>query len=580
MPNISNVVWAFRLRCYLSRSYEKHPLLLLEPLVSGPSPPERVQWYLYDEKGACRAVELRKLQPLCLSQDKERQLLQELRGLKQADGLGRLSDLWLASIKGIALRSLACGQLLAPEGVWVVRERSFYALLPKKAATKVQEASEQAVKFGIQNTNGTLTILESFPLPDIPANADSNLPEELLLCRLRLENAQLLCMEAPHHISSLRVLPEAIKNRETLTELFLFAPTRIVDHYSALSRFLHERLRSFPSFWAQAAQSGDSTVLSAFLQQLALDYKGWGPYSGPAKGDGPKANEQRKAGWKRLGGWQLREEVWHKAARHAYQRACQFGGYPKLETELANYFASVPSALIQSLLAYLYGKGSAPPEEGKTNFWASCVKVDGYTLAAETLHPKARETDSKATNSAEEWGFPERISPQGRRFLQSLYDAGRRGLSFAALRHEEPVLALIRSGWAVLAGQNCYARSCAPPENKISDDSANLEYSKAPVGDLGETLLYYKKKNQQHFRKNNDSFTQRNGQKKSSSKFVKGSFGKTFPKTSDKSKYHKPEDGQGRSKHSGPHKPGRRYQENRDKPNFHGGAKGRRKPSQ
>ena len=591
MPNISNVVRAFRLRCYLSRSYEKHPLLLLEPLFSGPSSTERVQWYLYDDKGGCHVVELRRLQPLCLSQDKERHLLQELRGLKQAEGLGQLSDLWLANIKGIALRSLICGQLLATEGVWVVRERSFYALLTK-TSTRMLEASEQPVELHTtgRNINGTLTVLDSFVLPDIPANIFTDLslekdwPKQLLICRLRLESAELLCMKAQNCISGLCFLPnyEATKNHETaeLADVFLFAPTRSIDYYPALYRFLNERKRQFPSFLshtlAQTVQPlehfwGQSAIIFTFLQQLVVDYTGWGAYSGLIKDD--KHNR-----WKRLGGWCLREELWQRAARHAYQRACQFGGYMKLETELANHFASVtpsiPMALVQSLLAYLCGKGSAPPKKGEIDFWASCVKVDDYILAVKALHPKIRKSESNADNSdnpTEKSSFPAHISPQGRRLLQSLYDAGQRGLSFAALRREEPVQALIRSGWAVLSGQTCYARNCAP---KPSRNPVALVRSEAPVRDLTETLRYYKKKNREHkdFYKGSVFGSQRSARQKPAQNSRKKHSHRPFAS-------HKPEQSQNNgqeranTKHNGPNKFDHYYQKNRNDPDIQSRAR-------
>ena len=541
MPNIPHM--AFRLRCYLSRSYEKHPLLLLEPLLTGPfagfsasgpgGPPvkERLQWYLYDNTGACRAVELRRLQALCLSRDKERQLLQELRGLKQ--GLGRLSDLWLASIKGISLRSLACGQLLASDGVWVVRERSFYAFLPA-----LRISHEQPVEF-VERTTGrriNATVLERFALKNSSAGSSAGFDletgfsvQQFWLCRLHLESAELLCVNQlsfeQNGVCSLYGLrlrsghkaENGSENREDGADVsvFLFAPSRSIDNYSALCRFLQQRISQLPSV---PGASGPEAAL--LWRQLAADYTG--AYSdslhNAAKSKKGDRNPGLGDGWKRLGGWRLREELWQKAARYAYQRACRFGGYPiaKLETELADQLPLLPAALLQSLLAYLCGKGVPNEGEMRTDFCASCAKVDGYIVAAEGLHPeaaKARNCAVRSGNSAEapagneEWGFPVRISPQGRRLLEALYHAGRQGVAASVLRREygEAVPALLRSGWAVLHSQSLYCRSCAPRSEaalgpaapnasdapkKFSKRSAGL-----PVGDLSETLRYYKNKN-------------------------------------------------------------------------------------
>ncbi len=557
----------FRLSHYLHQPGEKQPLLLLEPVLTAATVRARsdggtaaCQWYLYDKTENCRAVELRRLQPLCRSRDAQRRLLRELRqnrlgaaqqhspgtprsgpsfgsGQNDPTDPGDLNGLWQAHVKGIALRHLAQGQLIATEGNWLVNERSFYALLPAagqelsetadSSRLLTENAAEQRIELCERSTgrssSGLLTVLEQYP-------------QQLLLCRLRLEQRALYSMNqllSPRQtlyglrfsgrVGELSAAPGP--SVPELRSILLFAPVQQV----ADSFVLHKFLSTHRAVWR--ARPGDLLVKSPeplqVLQYLSIDFIGWGAVSvitGTA--DGKTMGLINAGDWQQVGGWSLKRELLQKHARYMQRRACRFGGYPigDLERELSG---ELPPALFRSLIRYLCeGRAAQSLDpvlgESEQSFRSSCRNVEGYLLAEEAMHPARRRAqrgtldggESQASGDAEGRAA---LSPQGRKLLQDLKAAREQGLSVHSPGGEQdgPLQALLRGGWAVLvegsrAKARCYAREYgpAPAEETMATVAAETgETKEAEQGcatrmngaeqseDLLQILSHYKRRN-------------------------------------------------------------------------------------
>ncbi len=487
----------FRLRYHLRRPGEKRPLLLLEPIfisrrafgeyfesktVESLSEKHKqnaaittLKWYLYAEGGICKTVEISKLQTIYKLQE----LLHEIRtqgfSNKQPTELAQeLKNLWQCNIKGIATNQLAKlprGSIIAPEGVWLVDERSFYSLLPcpKEIWHKLRDSSaEQHVQLKERSTgcsyHGWLAIVEQFSSTD----------EKLLLCRLSLEKHSLISLKQTvwgeqNYLYSLSFTKETMPSD---MEIFLFSPVNIISSGFALRKFLHSRLEN----WKGLEQNLE------YFEDMAADFIGWGEYKPALDKDWLPLNTGINSG-----GWRIQKHLFQKHGGYILQRARNFGGYP-IEKLLAELDGSLPLSLLKSLFDYLCGHPNKNKieevQQTKDNLWGSCKKIESYLLAKEMLFNPDLTKDANNPQSA-----PRQISPQGRKMLQKLIIAGKKGLVCYHLKQEQPEVlsALLRSGWAVQNQSHCYAANFL--EKAPQQQAQTTE-------DLLLLLNHYKKKNE------------------------------------------------------------------------------------
>ena len=488
----------FRLRYYLRRSGEKQTVVLLEPILISHKVYKRYYWYSSETCGApkaqgtfCKDIELHKLERI----HKPQRLLAELQYLEnrpQQELADDIYGLWQGSIKGIALKHLQKGQIIASDGIWLVRERSFYILIPgsvgfnhKRNLRLNNDSLVQLIERSTGKTfRGTMAVLEQWN----SANTST------LFCRLSLDQPYLISLKQtlPHNRSLYSLT--FIENNITDIDIFLFAPVSHIENSKDLQTFLRLELdRRNISIPEQTHR----------LETLATDFWGWGGaielkgkqpneshlFIPPEQGASPNNNLPSLSfgtcnNWVSIGAWQIKYLLLQKYVTDMYRQARFFGGVP-IETLRTQTGATIPLALLQSLLDYLCNK--LPDiiqfdSQEENTLQGSCEKVEDYLLAKESMYP----TDSIHIPSY----TPSNISPQGRKMLQDLIATGKTGTSWAP-KPPEVLQALLRSGWALQVDSRYYARACC---HDISKPQSQVQ--KTP-SDLAAVLATYKKKNLQ-----------------------------------------------------------------------------------
>lgn len=445
----------FRIRYFLSRVQDKHPLLFLEPLeLEGPSPETKElpiinlqdladadanagqfarlsldelgnkqlsSWFIYPQ---AKKVRLSHLQPVHKNKEALDALARELRshGLAKIRS-AELEPLWMASIKGVALKQLRSGQLIAATGYQVFQSHHFYCLVPEKtleqpdfqASSKTQDFTLRISQPSKFETKASLSLLRSYP--------------GFQFCRILFPSKQLISQEQCQKegtLYQLHPLNEAL-GKAPIDCFFINTMEGVADSKKLMQ--VLETIELPPELnWSQDEAHKQlqhvhakslSILHSKTLSKLEL------------------SPEQQ---WVCSGQWLVERKQLGEAYSEIISCCSQQGG---LEQEAVLERIQLPRSTSQTLIEIMLAH-------------KELIHSDTFLLARSILHPNLLGNASEDYRS--KYQAPPRLSPVGLNLYQSVWEAGEKGSpihKFKNSAEQEQLRALCRSGWL-----------CAMPEQQ------------------------------------------------------------------------------------------------------------------